>query len=94
MEEMGEVERDEEMRYTTPVVEAGKYLFEMTGSGDADLYVRIGMEPSTTSYDCRPYSAGSDETCLVEVTFPATIHVMVRGYSTSSEFLLVGSAKQ
>src|SRR5690606_29398907 len=33
------------------------------GSGDADLYVRFGSAPTTSSYDCRPYKSGNSETC-------------------------------
>jgi len=94
LEEMGDLTSDQEVRFETPVLEAGKYLFEMTGEGDADLYVRIGMEPSTSAYDCRPYRASSDETCSIDLSAAAKVHVMVRGYSTTSEFLLVGRAGQ
>ena len=33
------------------------------GSGDADLYVRFGAEPTTSTYDCRPYRNGNNESC-------------------------------
>jgi len=29
------------------------------GRGDADLYVKIGSRPSTSSYNCRPYRNGN-----------------------------------
>src|SRR5690606_14513075 len=32
------------------------------GSGDADLYVRRGAAPTTSSYLCRPYLSGNTET--------------------------------
>ena len=32
------------------------------GSGDADLYVRYGSQPTTSSYTCRPYLNGNNET--------------------------------
>ena len=63
----------------------------MTGSGDADLYVKVGREPTLTSYDCRPYKTGSNETCNVTLAQPASIGVMVHGYAASSTFKLVGS---
>src|SRR5690606_11621676 len=28
------------------------------GSGDADMYVRFGSQPTTSAYDCRPYRSG------------------------------------
>ena len=35
----------------------------MTGTGDADLYVRFGSQPTKEAYDCRPYENGSNESC-------------------------------
>lgn len=32
-------------------------------SVDLDLYTKRGARPTDTSYDCRPYQSGSDETC-------------------------------
>lgn len=58
-------------------------------SGDADLYVRFGAAPSTTTYDCRPYSSSSNETC--QLTVPAAEHqafVMVRGYGGTTDYEL------
>jgi hypothetical protein len=33
------------------------------GTGDADLYVKFGSAPTATSYDCRPYLNGNNESC-------------------------------
>ena len=33
------------------------------GTGDADMYVRLGSAPTTSSYTCRPYLTGNSETC-------------------------------
>lgn len=86
----GDLARGEEKRFETPPLAPGRYRFEMTGDGDADLYVRLGMAPTLSSFDCRPYKTGSDETCEVEVGEPVPIHVMVRGYSATSYFILQG----
>jgi leucyl aminopeptidase len=67
----------------TPVVAAGTYKFDMTGTGDADLYVRIGKAPTTATYDCRPYKTGTNESCSVTLAQPSTINVMIRGYASS-----------
>ena len=32
------------------------------GTGDGDLYVRFGSQPTTSAYDCRPYASGNAET--------------------------------
>jgi hypothetical protein len=88
--EQGTLARNVKKTVTTPVLAAGKYQFAMTGTGDADLYVKIGREPTMTSYDCRPYKSGSNETCEVTLAQPTTIGVMVNGYASSSTFKLVG----
>jgi subtilisin family serine protease/PKD repeat protein len=61
------------------------------GSGDADLYVRFGAAPTTSTYDCRPYKNGNSETCTISNVQAGTYHVMVRAYSTFSGVSLTGS---
>ncbi|MBA3395624.1 MAG: PPC domain-containing protein [Deltaproteobacteria bacterium] len=91
LDERGALTRSQTKTFATPVLAAGTYQFAMTGTGDNDLYVRIGSAPTTTAYDCRPYKTGSNETCSVTLAQPAPVHVMVRGYAgTSSQFELVG----
>ena len=94
LDDDGKLARNEESRYVAPeadkVLAAGRYVFQIEGTSDADLYVKIGSEPTTSSYDCRPYLSGSHEECVVELSSPSTIHVMVRGYASSSDFVLTG----
>ncbi len=61
------------------------------GTGDADLYVRFGSAPTTTTYNCRPYLSGNAETCTFAAPQAGTYHVMVRGYSAFSGLSLTGS---
>ncbi len=61
------------------------------GSGDADLYVKFGSPPTTSSYDCRPYLSGNNETCTINPAQTGTYYVMVRGYSAYSGVTLMGS---
>lgn len=67
------------------------------GSGDADLYLKFGSEPSTSDYECRPWLNGNNETCDgsdFDTTRDGRYHVLVRGYSGASGFSgvsLVGS---
>src|SRR5690606_5674909 len=64
---------------------ASNLVFQMAGgTGDADLYVRFGAAPTTTTYDCRPYLSGNNETCSIANVQEGTYHVMVRGYSAFS----------
>ncbi len=64
--------------------EAGDGLFSavMTGTGDADLYLRRGAAPTTIDFDCRPYRSDSNEQC--EVAGPGSFWVGVRGYQAAS----------
>lgn len=72
--------------------EASNLSFDMSGgSGDADLYVKFGSEPTTGDYDCRPYQYGNDETCDFPSPQTGTYYVMVRGYNSFSGVSLVGS---
>ncbi len=54
------------------------------GSGDADLYVRYESAPSTSSYDCRPYRNGNNETCTFSNPTAGTWHIGIRAYRTFS----------
>ncbi|MDF1566135.1 MAG: M4 family metallopeptidase [Deltaproteobacteria bacterium] len=59
------------------------------GSGDADLYVRRGAAPTTSSYDFRPYLQGNAETVEVANPTSGTWYVMVRAYAAFSGLELV-----
>jgi len=61
------------------------------GSGDADLYVRFGSQPTTSSYDCRPYVGGNSETCSISNVQTGTYHVMIRAYAAYSGLSLTGT---
>ena len=77
-------------RINTP---AGKTLTVRIsgGTGDADLYVRFGTRPTTSSYACRPYLTGNNETCTLSNTSAGDYYVMLRGYAAYSGVSLVGS---
>jgi serine protease len=71
---------------------ATNLTFNMSGgSGDADMYVRFGSAPTTSSYDCRPYANGNNESCPISNVQTGTYHVMIRGYSSYSGVSLIGS---
>ncbi|WP_299943012.1 M20/M25/M40 family metallo-hydrolase [uncultured Microbulbifer sp.] len=58
------------------------FVADMTGTNDADLYVRFGAIPTSRDYDCRPYEDGSSENCTLSVPGDkSAVYVMVRGYS-------------
>jgi len=82
-----------ELAYSIVVPSGASNLSIVTsgGSGDADLYVRFGSAPTTSSYDCRPYLGGNAETCTFATPQAGTYYVMVRGYSAFSGLSLTGS---
>ncbi len=73
------------------VVKPGQTLrVAMTGTGDADLYVRWNGQPGAAAYSCRPYLDGTDELC--EIVAPAdakTAYIAVQGYAASSQYKIV-----
>jgi serine protease len=83
----------EELHYTMEVPAGATDLSFVTngGSGDGDLYVKFGSQPTTSSYDCRPYKNGNAETCSISNVQAGTYYVMVRAYSTFSNVSLTGS---
>ncbi len=86
--ETGAVAKSTWKQYGPFNVAAGTTLTAvMTGDNDADLYVRKGAAPTSSSYDCRPYRSGSSEQC--SIVGPAQVYVGVQGYATNSNFQLV-----
>lgn len=61
------------------------------GTGDADMYVKFGSAPTTSSYDCRPYITGNNETCTIANVQAGTYYIMLNAYSTFSGVSLVGN---
>jgi len=85
--------RNNEKRYTMVVPAGASNLsFKINGgSGDADLYVRFNNAPTTSTYDCRPFIGGNNETCNISNVQAGTYHVMIRAFSTYSGTSLTGS---
>jgi PKD repeat protein len=83
------------LRYTLVVPAGATNLKFVTtgasGSGDVDLYAKFGTAPTTASYDCRGYTASSNETCTIANAQAGTYHVLVHGYSAFSSVTLTGS---
>ncbi|WPB73122.1 M4 family metallopeptidase [Archangium violaceum] len=62
------------------------------GTGDADLYVNIGSQPSSSTYNCRPYLSGNNETCNIAAQSTAQrIHLMLNAYTTYSGVTIKGA---
>ena len=73
---------------------AGKSSLTFTisgGTGDADMYVRLGAAPTRSTYTCRPYKTGNAETCTFNAPAAGTWYVNVRSYQAYSGVSLKGS---
>lgn len=71
--------------YTIPAGTTQFVVATSGGTGDADLYVRAGAAPTTSSYSCRPYTGGNAETCTFNnPAAGTTYHIAVRAYSAYS----------
>lgn len=93
LDETGTLKKGEMKTFRSATLAAGSYVVQLAGTGDADLYVRKGADPTTKAYDCRPYKDGSDERCELTLTAPTTLAIMVRGYAASSDFHVTGAKK-
>ncbi len=86
-------EKGQSTHYTMDIPLGAKdlVLSLLGGSGDADLYVRFGQQPTKTEYDCRPYKGGNKETCTMEPTQKGTYHIMIFGFDNYADVALVGN---
>ncbi len=81
------------VKYTlaVPAGASGLKFVMSGGTGDADMYVKFGAEPTDTVYDCRPYVTGNAETCTIATAQTGTYYVNIKAYSTFSGVSLTGS---
>ena len=74
-------------------VPAGKTSVAFTtsgGTGDADVYAKLGSIPTTTDAQCVSEGATTAETCSIDNPAAGTYYVMVYAYSTFSGVSLTG----
>ena len=62
------------------------------GTGNANLYVKFGSAPTTSSFDCSSTQAGNDESCSIPNTQPGTYYVLLQAASAFSSVSLTGAA--
>ena len=64
------------------------------GTGDADMYVKFGSAPTTTSYDCMSAGATTTESCTINGAKQGTYYVLIKGYTAYSGTTYTVSAGQ
>ena len=69
------------------------FVVTMVGTGDADLFVRIGSAPTSTEYDCLSESTTSIETCNIRVSTATdtSVHISVLGFTAATYALTINA---
>ncbi|MGY1457142.1 MULTISPECIES: S8 family serine peptidase [unclassified Luteimonas] len=66
--------------------------FDMSGgTGDADLYVLMGQEPTDTNWNCRPWDVGNEETCSYPTPDAGRWYARIYGYEAATGVTLTAS---
>ncbi|MDF2153367.1 M4 family metallopeptidase [Vibrio sp. CAU 1672] len=73
--------------YTIDIPDSSSELLVTTAgnNGDADLYLKLGSEPTLSDYDCRSYSSNSNESCTMVNPAAGLWHVGVHAYASFTE---------
>jgi hypothetical protein len=76
---------------TVPASQTSLVINMSGGTGDGDMYVKLGAQPTSSSYDYRPYKSGNAES--VSVTNPAAgdWYISIYGYAACSGVSLVAT---
>ena len=75
-------------------VPSGQQKFEIRisgGTGDADLYVRLGSKPTTGDYDYKPNALGNNEAVTIDKPTAGAWYIMIRAHQTFSGVTLLAT---
>jgi secreted trypsin-like serine protease len=70
--------------FTVPAGALALSVIITGGSGDADLYVRQGAQPTTGQFNCRPFLGGNSEFCTIDAPASGTWFASIRGFAAYS----------
>ena len=72
--------------YTVPALQGQTLEALLDGlNADADLYLRVGAEPTGSEYDCKSSNGGTTaDSCSVTLTQDDTVHIAVYGYRATN----------
>ncbi len=70
---------------------AGEVVFRTAGTGDVDLYLKKGSEPSTSLFDAKSDGPTSAEEARLRVVVGDAVHFLAYGYSNSTARLEVSA---
>jgi Zn-dependent metalloprotease len=71
-------------KITVPASQTSLIIKISGGTGDCDLYVKRGAQPSSTSYDYRPYLTGNAETVTVTNPVAGDWYIGLNAYAAYS----------
>ena len=77
--------------FTVPAGTTSITVKSSGGTGDADLYVRSGTQPTTSTYNCRPYLIGNAETCTINGPVAGTWYASLQAYTAFSGVTLTAT---
>lgn len=87
-----------ELRYTVKVPSGAKNLVVHTtaGSGDIDLYMKLGSDPTTgvvlnDDENCVPYLEGGNEKCEFAAPKAGIWHILAQGYTDFTDAAIVAT---
>lgn len=75
-------------KITVPSGQSKLEIVQSGGTGDADLYVKRGAQPTSSVYDYRPYLSGNNETVTVTNPVAGDWYISIYAYSTYSSLSL------
>ncbi|HEX6640786.1 MAG TPA: M4 family metallopeptidase [Thermoanaerobaculia bacterium] len=75
-------------KITVPSGQSSLAIVMSGGSGDADMYVKRGTQPTSSSYDYRPYLNGNNESVTVTNPVAGDWYISLYAYSTFSSVTL------
>lgn len=64
------------------------------GTGDADLYVRYGEQPTLDVFDCAPFIDGNEETCTFEFTQEGEYFITLVGWEAFADVELTATYEE
>jgi vibriolysin len=75
-------------KITVPAAQTSLAIVMSGGSGDGDLYVKRASQPTSSSYDYRPYLSGNNESVNVANPIAGDWYISIYAYSTFSSVTL------
>jgi phosphohistidine phosphatase SixA len=64
------------------------------GTGDGDLHVLFGSQPTATNYTCRPYKTGNAESCPLANPAAGVWHMGIKAYKAFTGVSLTAATSQ